>query len=155
MEINKLLNWFRKTIHTNRSTIHHCTPFHSMVISVTDQEKLILLKPNPSTSIYPPLFSGQKSDPRRDLSQYQVVYEKEPKTGYCNIGWIFSSDSNSNKFPYQARDSETTKTKRVKKQQLSGFYSVQLNTFLNLIPILNLFLHILLPGVPEVRLIDY
>ena len=35
------------------------------------------LEPHPSSFIYPPLFSGQKSDRHKDHLQDRVVYEEE------------------------------------------------------------------------------
>ena len=43
-----------------------CITFELKVILVTYQKNLILLKSHPSSSIYPPLFSGQFSDRHRD-----------------------------------------------------------------------------------------
>ena len=65
------------------------------------------LEPHPSSSMYPPLFSGHKSDRHKDPSQDRVVYEEEPKLGYCDAGWSLSSDSISNKSPSQARSRAT------------------------------------------------
>ena len=61
------------------------------------------LEPLPSSSIYQPLFPGHKSDHHKYPSRDQVVYEKEPKLGYCDTGWSFSSESISNNSPSQAR----------------------------------------------------
>ena len=66
------------------------------------------LAPHPSLSIYPPLFSGHKSDRHKDPSQDRVVYEEEPKPGYCDTGWSLSSESISNNSPYQARSRATS-----------------------------------------------
>ena len=46
------------------------------------------LEPHPSSSIYPPLFSGHKSDRHKDPSQDWVVYEEEPKLGYCDAKYV-------------------------------------------------------------------
>ena len=48
LESNKFLNYFHRPIHTNRSTIHHWNLFHLNVISVTDQNYLILLESHTS-----------------------------------------------------------------------------------------------------------
>ena len=60
----------------------------------------IILEQHTYSSIYPPLFSGQKSDLHRDPSHVQVVYEKK-KQGYCDTGWILSLEYNSNNYTYQ------------------------------------------------------
>ena len=61
------------------------------------------LEPNISSSIYPPLFSVNKSDHYNDTSHDQVVYNKEQKLGYYNTGWIFSLYYNSKNYSYQER----------------------------------------------------
>ena len=62
----------------------------------------------PYLSIYPPLFSGYKSDRHKDPSQYRVVYEEEPKPGYCDTGWSLSSEYISNNSPSQERSRATS-----------------------------------------------
>ena len=84
-----------------------------------------------------------------------MVYEKEPKSGYCDTGWSFSSYYNSNNSTSQERYSATPTTEIVNKYQLGRFDSGGLNIFLTLIPILILFLHLLLTDGHEVRSIYY
>ena len=66
------------------------------------------LEPLPSSSIYPPLFSGHKSDRHIYPSHDQVVYEEEKKLGYCDTGWSLYSGSISNNSPSQARSRATS-----------------------------------------------
>ena len=65
------------------------------------------LEPHRSSSIYPPLFSGHKSDRHKDPSQDGVVHEEEPKPGYCDTSSSLSSDSISKNYPSQARSRVT------------------------------------------------
>ena len=53
----------------------------------------------PSSSIYPPLFSGHKYDRHGDPSHDQVVYEEEKKLGYCDTGWSLSSTPSPTTLP--------------------------------------------------------
>ena len=73
------------------------------------------LEPHPSSSIYPPLFSGHKSDRQKDPSQDRVVYEEEPKLGHCDTVWSLSLDSISNNSPSQARSRATSELLNSKK----------------------------------------
>ena len=73
------------------------------------------LEPHPSSSIYPPLFSGHKSDRHKYPSQDRVVDEEEPKLGYCDTGWSLSSDSISKNSPSQARYRATSTSLKSKK----------------------------------------
>ena len=66
------------------------------------------LEPHPSLSIYPTLFSGHKYDRHKDPSQIWVVYEEEPKLGYCDTGWSLSSESIFNNSPSQERSRATS-----------------------------------------------
>ena len=66
------------------------------------------LEPHPSLSISPPLFSGHKSEHHINPSQDRVVYEEEPKLGYCDTWWSLSSDSIFNNSPSQARSRSTS-----------------------------------------------
>ena len=84
-----------------------------------------------------------------------MVYEKEPKPGYCDTGLRFSSDYNSDNSPSQVISSATTTSEIVKKYQLGVFYAGKLNRFLTLIPVIILFLHIVITGGHEVGAIDY
>ena len=68
-----------------------------------ESEKKLQPVSHPYLSIFPPLFSGNKSDRHKDPSQDWVVYEEEPNMGCCDTGWSFFSDSISNNSPYKAR----------------------------------------------------
>ena len=65
------------------------------------------LEPHPSSSIYPPLFSVHKSDRHKCPSHDWVVYEEEPKLGYCDACRSLSSDYIYNNYPSQARSRVT------------------------------------------------
>ena len=96
-----------------------------------------------------------------------MVCESDPKTGYCDTGWIFSSEFNSKMSPSEVRSRTTPASQNSKNQQqgrinslgksLNLIKTAQVNEIsaLTVIPIHYFFLHKILTYVYSVGALDY